>query len=181
MKRIEEESIELIKFERQMRHVQRLSGTPILKPYSIAEHCYFTGLLFMEVAERDNVSVTLKDIKKVFMHDILEVKTGDLLYPAKHSNAACEKNWDEIEQIVVNKSAPLLAPYMDDAGWSSKEAQALFKVCDLLELFMFCRDEQAIGNYSVHMRNVRNNCRSWLPKMLADLPFAKELAEAYAG
>jgi len=132
---------------RRMRDVRRLSGCFITRPYSIAEHCYFTGMLFEDIAEIDHVRVTRQEIHWVYRHDALEIVTGDLLYPVKNMNEVTQKAWATIENEVV-KTYPSLLPYVDDEAvlWFSLRAWRLFRECDGLELYLFCKEERLNGN-----------------------------------
>lgn len=173
-----DQTMQFLSYERRMRHVQRLAGTIILKTYSLAEHCYYTGLLYMLIAKEDNVDIKITDIDKVFHHDILEVETGDLLYPAKHATKSCESWWDNIENTIINLRVPFLARYMDDQGWSSETALRLFKACDMLELYLFCLDEHRIGNSDPTLLRVIENIEHWR-SVWTDFPTAYAIAEQY--
>jgi 5'-deoxynucleotidase YfbR-like HD superfamily hydrolase len=140
-------TIKIIEYARRMRDVRRLAGFQTIRNYSDAEHCYYTGLLFMEIAKEEKLDITLKQIEFVFLHDILEILTGDLLYPAKNTNSVTKEAWDIIERE-VEKTIPDLFGYAETTAsvFFSPSAWALFKDCDALELWICCNEEKRLGN-----------------------------------
>lgn len=132
---------------RRMRDVPRLAGFFKTRPYSDAEHCYYTGMLFEDIAYADGVPVTKEEIYWVYRHDAFEVLTGDLLYPAKNTNRATQSFWESIELEIAERN-PALAPFTDYEAtrWFQPVSLALFKDCDSLELLMFCEEEKSRGN-----------------------------------
>ncbi len=132
---------------RRLRDVRRLAGFHLTRPYSDAEHCYYTGLLFLEIAKVENVPVSASAIEWVFTHDAMEAITGDLLYPVKHASDKAAEAWDVIEteaskktQLFSSRTDAHAKSVMTDAEWR------LFKDCDALELWLFCIEEKALGN-----------------------------------
>jgi len=71
---------------RKLSNVRRLSGTRIISSYNLVEHSYRVLALFLTFFEKIELEVSANDVKAVMFHDILEIETGDLLYPAKGLN-----------------------------------------------------------------------------------------------
>lgn len=170
------EEINKLLCARRMKHVNRLAGTPTINRQSLAEHCYYTGLLFLYCAQAESVPVTPNEVAFVFMHDIAEVVTGDLLYPAKHAGDNNDR-WDAVEEAALAEHAPFLLPYTDNALTGA--ALKLFRACDMLELFMCVCEERALGNHSRELKTVWNNAIAFFERI--DVPsvarLAKEIAE----
>lgn len=165
---------------RRMRFVHRLSGFQLTRPYTDAEHCYYTGLLFEAMADQHNFSVTKREVDWVYVHDSLEVLTGDLLYPAKNLNKATQVAWDIIEHEVTSNSPSLPASDRVAQGFFSDDAWLLFKDCDSLELLMFCIEEARLGNILVNpdgttvestMRNLLSKSKFPKIKAIADYDY----------
>lgn len=137
---------------RRMRDVRRLSGFYLTRPYSDAEHCYYTGLLFLKMARDHAVALSPSSIAWVFCHDAMEVATGDLLYPVKNASKDSREAWDIIEEE-AGLAFPKMAEFTDARGKEllGEKAWALFKACDSLELWLFCREEAERGNV---LRNI---------------------------
>lgn len=147
---------------RQMLAVQRLSGTPKHRSYNLAEHCYFTAVLFAKFAEAEGIEYDLKVFQAVLNHDVLEIMTGDLLYTAKNLNSVTRVAWESIEAEIV-KDNPEFDCVTDSqiASIMNGVQLDLFKVCDLLELFIFCKEERLLGNLNQRMKQVEENC-DWI-------------------
>lgn len=128
---------------RRMRDVKRLAGFYTSRAYYDAEHCYYTGLLFMRIAEMYALPVTLAQANWVLCHDALESLTGDLLSPAKNTSKKTKEAWGIIENEVVASNAEV-AEYTDERGREILGPQLweLFKVCDAAELVLCCLEEE---------------------------------------
>lgn len=135
------------KLLRRMRDVRRLSGFHLTRAYSDAEHCYYTGLLFLALAKQEDVEISVDAVAWVLAHDAMEVVTGDLLYPAKHTSPDTKFAWNTIEKE-IERAVPAMRGYSDDSGRAilGERAWALFKDCDSLELWLFCVEERHLGN-----------------------------------
>jgi 5'-deoxynucleotidase YfbR-like HD superfamily hydrolase len=155
---------------RKMRDVHRLSGIFTTRIYTDAEHCYYTGLLFVAMAHAHKVNVTEEMIVWVFTHDALEVATGDLLYPAKNTNQETQGAWALIEKAVVDNT-PSLEGYSDIEGMRLLGGAAwdLFKACDALELWLCCTEERNRGNVLLNMDG--GTVEAAMYRYLKDVPF----------
>ena len=49
---------------RALKNVYRLSSIKTLQSYSVAEHCYYTGLLFELVARHERIVITREELYK---------------------------------------------------------------------------------------------------------------------
>lgn len=138
---------------RKMDHVHRLSGFKLFQEYSLTHHCFHTGLLFMEIALKENIPLLPDYIDFVFKHDILETVTGDMLYPAKNYNQHTKTAMIVMEGELTRQGEEFeyLKMYTDDYAEAHMHPRivTLFKACDLLELWEFCNSEVNLGNMSV--------------------------------
>lgn len=149
----------IVTYQRRMLNIQRLAGTPKIRSYNLAEHSYFVATLFLEFAAREDMHVGMNSIKKVLNHDIVETITADLPYMAKNYSAATKNAWATIEQQLSTYHGRL-RDFTDDALGSDLTAKeyALFKTVDLLELWIFCVEEHALGNISTSLHSVTKKC-----------------------
>lgn len=147
----------------KMRNVQRLSGTHKSRSYNLLEHSFLVGSLFAEFCEEEGIEVSYKELKTILYHDILETETGDLIYPVKNLNRLTRDCWNAIEESVLAEN-PQLRPYSDESlsNILSPEKLHIFKCCDLLELWVFCREEEVYGNGSIEIKNVLKTCQEIL-------------------
>lgn len=148
--------------ERKMMTFQRLAGTIKLRSYHLAEHSYYVGLMFQEMAEYLGIPYDLEVFTIVLRHDMMEVFTTDLPYPVKHSSKKAEEAWDTIEQSVFESLDNPKFVYTDAQIQErlSREQFVLMKLCDLAELAIFCAEEYAMGN--THVSQVIQNCKNLL-------------------
>lgn len=155
---------------RRMRDVPRLAGFFKTRPYSDAEHCYYTGMLFEDIADADGISVTKEEVQWVYRHDAFEIVTGDLLYPAKNTNRSTQSFWESIE-LEVAEGYPALSPFTDyeASKWFKPVSLALFKDCDSLELLLFCKEEELRGNRLINVNGT--SVASVMLKVLLHTPF----------
>ncbi len=147
---------------RQLKYVKRLSGIPTIKECTVAEHCYYTGILFEHFAKEENLIITAEEIRWVYVHDLFESVTGDVLYPVKHYSFYTEKCWDDIEKALTEDKElyNYLRWYLDSEAEQrfSEINWSLFKAVDLLELLTFCQEEIALGNHNIVLQTVVHTC-----------------------
>lgn len=172
------ESYFLLASARKMRHVQRLAGTPIIKPYTLAEHGFYVALLFKEICRTEDLEVTADDMEFCLLHDILETETGDLLYPAKHASPYAERSWDIIEQEVLKKHAHL-GWYTDEHFNDQPEKKKVWQAADMLDLYLFCKEEQQLGNNTHPLRMVIDKAAGIL--LRSNIQFVTDLLATLAG
>lgn len=150
----------IFKHLRSLKNGHRLFGKSLIQSYTVAEHCYYTGILFLMFAEREAIATTVKETIWVFQHDILESITGDVLLPVKSYSPETKMNWDKIENELTSGRYSYLNNFSDKNAkeFFSDEAWNLFKAIDLLELWIFCKEEQKLGNESKYLKVVIDNC-----------------------
>lgn len=73
------------------RYVKRFSTCRVQYPETVAEHSFFTALFAMVIAdwviERWGYDIDLGELlRRALVHDLEEVRTGDLIRPFKHSS-----------------------------------------------------------------------------------------------
>lgn len=151
---------------RSLKYVQRLSTVPLIQKYSLSEHCYYTGILFERMSELCGLNFTMEEVKWIYRHDVIESITGDMLRPAKNHNETVSGLWDEIEEELTENGYEHLELYRDGLleEWMSEEGVNLWKVCDLLELWLFCTEEYELGNRSFSVCNIIKNAENLILK-----------------
>jgi len=144
-----------------MKYVQRLNGTRTIQKTNVLEHCYNTGMLFIELAKMNNITITKSEMDYVFMHDVPEILTGDILYPAKK---IINHEWEEMEYKIVQELNPSLLEYTEKEAQKifSESSWRLFRHCDLLELALFIKDEIQLGNNCSAIMNIDHTCEELL-------------------
>lgn len=157
---------EMITHYRMLRNVTRLSGVNIHRPYNLMEHQYMVTMLFMHFAPLEDVAYDMGTVKMLLHHDILEVATGDLSYVVKNLSDDTQKAWETIEEQVLLYRNPELTIFTDKNFKSIVTPLQfdLFKAVDLLELWIFCKEEEQLGNRSAGLLQVIKNCEEFIPK-----------------
>ena len=142
-----------------MRNVRRLTGNMMHRNYNLLEHSYMVVVLFMEFCRREDITINLACIDLVLHHDIVETVTSDLPYPVKNYNTKTQTCWEEMENEIL-KEHPCLTRYSDARikQLLPTKAYELFKVCDLLELWICMSEEVALGNVSSDCMQVIHKC-----------------------
>jgi len=153
-----------------LKNIRRLSGIALIQPYTVAIHCYYTGILFQEIADYEEIPINKSEIDFVFRHDILESITGDLLLPVKMHSDSVNKKWNEIEEELVESKYTYLEFYTDSTAkvYFHPPSWNLFKACDLFELYLFCLEEVQLGNANDGILAVIKNCNNLLPEFKID-------------
>ncbi len=156
-----------------MGNIQRLSGIFTIQPYTVALHCYYTAILFQDIADKEEIEFDKTSVDFILRHDIVETITGDLLLPVKIHSESTKNKWEEIEKEIVMDRYKYLHWYTDaEAEYSfNSESFNLFKACDLFELYLFCLSETYLGNNSNGIWTVIRNCENLLPEF--DVPYIK--------
>lgn len=154
----------LIENYRKMLNIQRLSGIYKTRSYNLAEHSFGVATLFIHFAKKEELEYSKQDIENVLNHDIVETVTFDLPYHVKNHNQITKKLWATLEEEIV-KHFPHLENFTDahlEKSFSSVDLYRLFKACDILELYLFCKEEWTYGNMSPELQKVILKCESIL-------------------
>jgi len=142
-----------------MKNVDRLTRCPKQREYNLLEHCYMVAQLFQHFAPLVDVPYDITVLRLVLNHDILEAVTGDLPYDVKNLSADTSMCWEKIENEATSIH-PILEKYSDS---EIKEVMSpgqhhLFKLCDLLELWIFLKEEHALGNNTRQCLQIIGTC-----------------------
>jgi len=168
------DEVKVFKHLRTLKNVNRLSGMNLIQTYSVAEHCYYTGLLFETIAKMEGLIPTMEEITYVYTHDILESVTGDILRPAKSYTPNTESHWKEIEKEIVNGNDYTHLKEFEEETVKIKSfspiSWELFMYCDVLELWLFCEEEDRLGNRTKQLQTVRQNCLMYIRDEMENFP-----------
>lgn len=122
---------------REAGTVRRCHIVPHHGQYNIAQHSY--GAVSLLLLLHPNPSLTL--IKAVQWHDVAERWLGDIPAPAKWTHTELGEAYERAEEELL-KRLGLFAQLTDPE-------QAWLKAVDTLELWLWCREEEALGNAAV--------------------------------
>jgi 5'-deoxynucleotidase YfbR-like HD superfamily hydrolase len=157
--------IKLLHANRKLKNCNRLSGFSLIQTYSVAEHCYYTGILFETIADELMISITDAEREYVYRHDIIESITGDMLRPVKNFNIHVKDCWKRIEQeLLMAEEFIFLHAYRDHPHYFEDETWRLFKICDVLELLLFIKEESKLGSKNMELQIIADNCKDYIFK-----------------
>jgi len=145
------------------KNIERLGMYYHIRGYNLMEHSYMVGMLFMKFAELEQISYGITVLEIVLKHDICESQTQDLSYEVKNYNEKTKVLWEGIEEEICGNDT-ILMNYTDVAIKSTLNEQqfTLFKVCDLLDLWIFLKQEQRIGNKQKEIQVIVERCENLL-------------------
>lgn len=122
---------------REAGTVRRCHIVPHHGQYNIAQHSY--GAVSLLLLLHPHPSLNL--IKAVQWHDCAERWLGDIPAPAKWDHTELGRVYEEAERRVLDALGLLPSLIPDEENW--------LKALDTLELWLWCREEEALGNEAV--------------------------------
>lgn len=122
---------------REAGTVRRCHIVPHHGQYNIAQHSYGAVSLLLLLHPKPS----LKLIKAVQWHDVAERWLGDVPAPAKWDNTELGEVYERAETELLKRLG--LFPELTELE------QAWLKAVDTLELWLWCREEEALGNAAV--------------------------------
>lgn len=169
-----------IKYYRALKNIDRLTGVTKHKNYNLLEHSYMVAILFKKFASIEDVPYTMVEFDLVMNHDIVESVTGDLSYEVKKATHKTEISWEIIEDEII-KIHPQLDHYSDKrikSGLNERQYN-LFKTCDTLDLWIFLKEEVALGNTTSRVMQIIGNCERLIAKYGSEFKTITNLMQNY--
>ena len=170
-----------IKYYRKMRNVDRLAQGYKNRPYNLLEHSYMVAMLFRHFASLEDVSYDINVFDLVLYHDVVETISSDLPWPIKNFSDKTKEAWGVIEEEVIKEHFQL-ERYSDEnlkKGMTNLQ-YSLFKACDILDLYIFVKEEIQLGNNTLFIKEVKKNCETILNSLEFQFPKIKKFIEEYA-
>jgi hypothetical protein len=134
--------------------VRRCHAIPHHGLYNIAQHSF--GAVSLLLLLHPNPSLNL--IKALQWHDVAERWLGDMPGPAKTVNGDLGEVYERVESRVLFQLG--LSPDLQP------EEQHWLKAMDVLELWLWCREEEALGNRNVS--RMRLSCEEIMRVLILD-------------
>ena len=97
--------------------------------YSVAEHSWGVAMLLLQLYPHDFRRL----VQFALVHDVPEGLTGDIPSTAKNGDESLD------DAILKHFGLPLLS-------WMGDRERAILKSCDLLDLFLWAREQMYMGN-----------------------------------
>ena len=167
-------------YYRKMKNIDRLSMMFKNRPYNLLEHQYMVLVLFRRFASLEDVQYDMNVLDIIMNHDSVEAVTGDLPWNVKNFSLKTKEAWEIIEEDVVDVHFQLEKYTDKEIKKSLNERQYdLFKMCDVLDLFIFVKEEIALGNTSKDMKKVEENCFKIFGSVKTKFPNIQKFIETY--
>jgi 5'-deoxynucleotidase YfbR-like HD superfamily hydrolase len=155
---------EKIKFLREASDVQRLHTKRTIGEYSNGSHT-FGMLVLLRLIYPD---APLHLIWAIIEHDIPERLVGDIPSPAIHFGGFVDKEkLDKTEESILDGIFDS-GNYFSSLRVNDPESYRWLKGLDLLELFLFCKDQKRLG--SKNLFQIEHRCMEIFKSRAADFP-----------
>lgn len=155
-----------IQATREAGTVRRCHIVPHHGQYNIAQHSYGAVSLLLLL----NPEPSLNLIKAVQWHDAGERWLGDMPAPAKWDNFDLGQVYEAAERRVLDAIGLLPELTREEEHW--------LKAVDTLDLWLWCREEEALGNATV--KAMRLACEKVTDARALDGTLPKPVAAFYA-
>lgn len=135
--------------------VERCHTIPHTRPYTVAAHSWGVAVLLHQIFSGH--PRYYEALELALFHDVPERWTGDLPAPIKHNNK-------EVSNAIMNVDQAV-AQWLDipSEHEASEDAFYIFKLCDLLELYLWAQEEMAMGNQNA--LSVHHQLQAWFAEM----------------
>lgn len=149
----------MINYYLTLKNIDRLARMAKIRRYSLMEHSYMVAVLFRYFASKEDVPYDMCVFEHILHHDLLEAVSSDLPYDVKTLSQTTRKSWETIENEIL-KEHHLLRRYSDDniKQTLSPRQFELFKACDMLDLWVFLKQEQSLGNTNKDCIEITQRC-----------------------
>lgn len=122
---------------REAGTVRRCHIVPHHGQYNIAQHSYGAASLLLLLHPCPSREL----VKAVLWHDVGERWLGDMPAPAKWDNPELGRVYEEAEQKLLERLGLAQKLTDEELNW--------LKAVDTLDLWLWCREEEALGNEAV--------------------------------
>ena len=151
----------------RLRHTYRYSAIPIVNRENVAEHSFWTALIGMTIAmEIGGTAELIGEVAaKALVHDIEESMTGDLIRDMKYHDSVVRES---IRKVEVEFAQGIFDEIGGNTGniyelfWRTakddSESGRIVALADLLCVIAYCDHEQALGNNTKEVRQIRSDC-----------------------
>ena len=154
--------------------VDRLHTMHKTRPYSVAEHSWN---IWMLIHQLDPSVLDMGLTQHIMFHDVAEHWVGDLPAPMKWYRPVLNHECELVEIEIIHKLENLCTNDL------TKYQLELFKFCDMMELLLFCREEEWRGNRELQVVQERAfdylKDRSIYWKEVSGVPLRDQVIECF--
>jgi 5'-deoxynucleotidase YfbR-like HD superfamily hydrolase len=185
--------LKLIHFSRKLSNINRFASYKLDRGYSVADHCFRTSILAMQIADHYNKhnknQVNVEEVlRKALLHDIEEASTGDIPQPIKVRCEEFKAAYKKLAKIIVKEdimSGNEFAEFYTSLWENDKQGQSgeIILIADVLEGFQTVTMELRRGNNSLkgaYENILKELNKPKLSALLEKYQFAKMIYLEYA-
>lgn len=148
--------IQRVQAMREGGHVMRAHTMPYHGEYTVASHSWQIVTLLLLLHPKPSLQL----LRAAHFHDVPERWTGDSPATAKWTFPGLKEALDGAEEHVAQRFGLDLELNEEDHAW--------LKAVDILELYMWTLDQEALGNR--HVASIERNCLRWFDENARYLP-----------
>ena len=148
--------LEQLRALREAGHVERCHTLAHHGSYSVAAHSWQALVLLRELHPRPSPEL----VWAVALHDVAERYLGDLPSPTKASSEGLAGAYELAEERTLQAMGVDLEINQEEFRW--------LQAIDKLELYLWCQDQQALGNQ--HVQNAVKFLTRWFNDNRAQIP-----------
>ena len=122
---------------------------------TVASHSYYVTYTMMRLLEEVDLPIDTKYrlLSYCLVHDVSEIHTGDLPHDVKAAYPQLKDIVDECEKdFYIQTGMYNIIKTLDDDFQKIK--YNLFKLCDLMDVYMYAKEELYLGNNSLEMSRI---------------------------
>jgi group I intron endonuclease len=140
---------------RRLDNIIRYNNRLKVHTQTVASHSYYVAYSMMRLLEIVDLPIEIKYklLCYCLIHDISEIHTGDLPHDVKAANPELKEMVEKFEKDFYIQSGmyDIINSINDDY---QKIKYNLFKLCDLMDVFMYAKEELFLGNNTLEMSNI---------------------------
>lgn len=150
-------AVHRVKYAREAGQVRRCHTVPVIGEYDVAQHSY-NMLTILRILYPDCNKCL---IWAIVVHDIPERTTGDIPATSKWAGIVDVRRLEDFEEKI------LIEVGLTHTVLSTEESR-IFKGLDMLELFLWTKDQENLGNRNA--KKMENRIMRWVAENNEKVP-----------
>ena len=139
----------LYKSNRRLSTIYRFCTVPKIRSESVAEHSYYTAYYTMLIADRIEGIDKEKAIRMALLHDVEEVKSGDVPHTTKEEYPEFDESLEKMNATIINdvleNDEKYINIWKEQRNGSSEESKIVM-LADVISVLIYSKEEKNMGN-----------------------------------
>lgn len=140
---------------RRLDNIIRYNNRIKCHTQTVASHSYYVSYTMMRLLELVNLpdDIKYKLLSYCLIHDTAEIHVGDMPHDVKAAYPKIKEILERLEEdFYIQSGLSGVADIIKDDYQKIK--YNLFKLCDLMDVFMYAKEEIYLGNETLEMSNI---------------------------